>query len=301
MNAIKLSLIIPTLHRVQELDRFFASLVSQSSTEWPLTQVEVILVDQNDDDRLSLILVKYQNRLNIRRFRCPSWGQSNAKNEGLAVAQGDWVGFPDDDCYFAPQTLQHLSRAIEKLAEEEAGLFGRVTDPLSQDQPLLRYPDTLGFDIESPRDSRVFLALQVAQFYRRSSLSRIGGFDLELCSGGAWGSGEETDMAIRYLEWGGKLKFLPELVVHHPLVDASTMTLNKLGRYATGFGALCRKHGLTIEWLTKVFKQLAGSVFYFLTLRWNRSLRCAWIAWNRAWGFVRYPRLMPARPARGNS
>ncbi|MFN2119332.1 MAG: glycosyltransferase family 2 protein, partial [Anaerolineales bacterium] len=112
------SLVLGTKGRTAELSRFLDSVAVQ--THAPL---EVILVDQNADDRLRPILAAFP-QMPLTRLMCEP-GLSRARNMGLAVAKGDVVGFPDDDCWYPPDSLE---KVVNCLAEEAAwlGLAGRT-------------------------------------------------------------------------------------------------------------------------------------------------------------------------------
>src|SRR5271166_2242893 len=101
-----LSLIIATLGRVTELDRLLASLDRQTYKDF-----EVIVVDQNLDDRL-LPLLREHKRLSIHRLRS-SAGLSRARNAGMRAAKGDIFCFPDDDCWYPDQLLAIVSEWFE--------------------------------------------------------------------------------------------------------------------------------------------------------------------------------------------
>jgi glycosyltransferase involved in cell wall biosynthesis len=239
---------------VQELERLLESI--RASTRAATQTWQIIIVDQNPDDRLKPLAQRFSD-LPIEWVRTQAQGQSHAKNVGLELAHGKYITFPDDDCYFPAGTLSHSVAWLESRGGAW-GLFGVGFDPL-KGRELLTYPKG-ALDIRNPRDSKVFLGLQIAQFYRTDEIQTLGGFDEAFCSGSKWGSGEETDLAIRFLTRGGALHFNPALQVFHPYVVPQTMELAKVRRYAEGFGALCRKHSLGGLLLWKVAKQLAGAL-----------------------------------------
>jgi glycosyltransferase involved in cell wall biosynthesis len=80
-----------TINRDQEISRFLAKLDAQTHQDF-----ELIVVDQNSDDRLCRVIETYQNRFTIRHLRSSVTGASRSRNLGLREAKGDIIGFPDD-------------------------------------------------------------------------------------------------------------------------------------------------------------------------------------------------------------
>ncbi|SRR5665213_1323422 len=279
------SLIVPTVKRTWELGRFLKSVRDQKLRSFKLSDIEIIVIDQNEDERLAEVTAPYLGSLTINRVKAPSLGQSNAKNIGMKLIRGRYVAFPDDDCFYSEDTLETV-RLIFSETGDRFALFGRGQDPDSG-KPVLQYP-SLERSIYKPNDSSVFLGIQYAQFYTAPMVFEIGDFDLGLCSGGRWGSGEETDFAIRGLKKGIHFRFDPRILVHHPLVIAETMTMEKLKRYSVGFGALCRKQSLYGEFFFKFFKQLAGFFLFSVLLKFKRASVCWTILSGRTIGLLTY-------------
>ena len=104
------SLIVATLNRVTELDRFLVSLEEQSYRDF-----EVVVVDQNPDDRLVPMLALHP-RLAIRHLRSER-GLARARNVGLRAARGDIIAVPDDDCWYSEDCLMRVSEWFERFPE----------------------------------------------------------------------------------------------------------------------------------------------------------------------------------------
>lgn len=84
------SIIMPT-HNYGHLIRMSVeSLLSQS---YP--RVEVIIVDDGSTDGTADVLAPYGDR--VRYLQRPHRGAASARNHGLGVAQGDYIGFLDAD------------------------------------------------------------------------------------------------------------------------------------------------------------------------------------------------------------
>src|SRR5574340_342784 len=92
------SLVLATVGRTAELERFLDALERQTCPDF-----ELLVIDQNPDDRLRPILNRHRGRFEIKHTRSAT-GLSRARNVGLRLARGEIVAFPDDDCWY-PTTL----------------------------------------------------------------------------------------------------------------------------------------------------------------------------------------------------
>jgi glycosyltransferase involved in cell wall biosynthesis len=273
-NLPVLSLIVPTLGRTRELKRFLDSVKAQDMGAFLSKDVEVIVVDQNGDDRLDVLVKSYGETLTLHHLKILPKGLSNARNAGLATVRGKHVGFPDDDCFYAPDILAKVL-SFFKETDGKWGLFIRCMDPMTQED-FLHYPK-VERAIHSPWDSNVFLGISISQFHPLEAVRAVGGFDEDFGIGGVWGSGEETDLSIRLLRTGLPIRFRPDIVVFHdktnPL-DLRNMPREKVRSYARGFGALCRKHRLHRVLFLKAAKQAAGVLLFALKMDLRRSGMC---------------------------
>ena len=85
---MRFSLVLATVGRTDELRRFLAHLDTQTHREF-----ELVVVDQNKDERLKPILEPYRGKFPI--LHLPSeQGLSRARNVGIEHARGDVIGFP---------------------------------------------------------------------------------------------------------------------------------------------------------------------------------------------------------------
>ncbi|HYD78479.1 MAG TPA: glycosyltransferase [Paucimonas sp.] len=243
MTGPRFSLILATVGRTAELDRLFDSLAAQS-----LRDFEVIVVDQNRDDRLAPHLERARGLgVAIRHLRHHPPNLAAARNAGIAAASGDWLGFPDDDCWYAPELLEQVARrarsGVEETAREEpAGIIVRWAE---QGEPRCAAP------VLSWERSRAFRDVPVSSitlFFRRTMFERIGGFDARFGIGQWFGAAEETDFILRALRAGMRIVYEPGARVHHHVAARGLSMDNEtrlaLRRRARGTGALYAKHAL---------------------------------------------------------
>ena len=107
MTIRTVSLIVATRWRTDPLRTFLDSLVVQTFRGF-----EVVIVDQNSDDRLVPLVEEYRQLLHLIYVRSKSTGKAAANNVGLTLFGGDIVAFPDDDCWY-PHDL--LRRVVHKF------------------------------------------------------------------------------------------------------------------------------------------------------------------------------------------
>lgn len=246
------SLIVCTIDRFDQLERLFRSLVGQSHKDF-----EVIVVDQNLDDRLHELIGRFSPSFLIRHVRSPK-GLSRARNNGMAVAAGDYVCFPDDDCWYEADTL---STAATLFAEHPdlAIVTGRTLDA----EGLASVSPTGETRLALTRWNYLKCGNSNGIFVRRAALADIGGFDEDLGVGSEspFQSGEEADFLLRALGAGRQAMFFPELIVHHDQVTSEygPRQVERARKYGRGFGALMRKQAFPLYYVGyRLFRPAAG-------------------------------------------
>ena len=113
---MQLSVIVPVYNMAGEgkLNFCMDSLLNQTIVDY-----EIIAVDDCSTDESWKILQDYEKRY-PEKFRVAhleeNRHQGGAKNAGLKMAQGEWIGFIDSDDWIAPDMYERLiGRAITVL------------------------------------------------------------------------------------------------------------------------------------------------------------------------------------------
>ncbi len=234
----EISLILATVGRTTELNRLFDSLIAQSFRDF-----EVIVVDQNQDERLYPILQRARSLgIILKHLRHFPPNLALARNAGMTASSGNWLGFPDDDCWYEPLTLERIMRRT-KRHDQPGGVICRWSEQ-DAEQP----PGLLSWDRSSRfRDIPVS---SITLFFRHDLCQRIGGFDGRLGVGQWFGAAEETDIVLRALRAGALLVHEPSALVHHktePAIKSRSGTARRAARHrARGTGALYAKHSLPV-------------------------------------------------------
>lgn len=254
------SLVMATIGRADEVARAVDALVAQTTRRF-----ELIVVDQNGDDRLVPILEGARARgLSILHLRQSQANQCAARNAGLAVASMDYVAFPDDDCWYEPQTLE---RVIDIFSGDDT-LDGLLIRWVEQD-PRGGRPERV-IDARRWRRFREIHASAITQFFRCDLIRSLGGFDPDLGLHAWFGGAEETDLMFRVLASGAVVRYSPRPLVHHPfhtvlIAPDWRSACEKARKRSRGTGALYAKHRLS------PFVILRGFVSPLLRPLWRRQ------------------------------
>ena len=127
----KLSIIVPVYNMATEgkLNYCLDSLVGQ--TIRGLYDYEILCVDDASTDDSLEILLDYQKRYPELVCVIPNpvnLRQGGAKNAGLRVAQGEWIGFIDSDDWVSPDYYEKLLKKAEATGADLVGCDYSLVD-----------------------------------------------------------------------------------------------------------------------------------------------------------------------------
>jgi glycosyltransferase involved in cell wall biosynthesis len=230
----KISLVVASIGRTSELECLLMSIAAQKFKD-----VEVIIVDQNPDDRVTKMIQNMQITFPCVHVRSRK-GLSRARNAGLRFASAPVIGFPDDDCFYPDRLLLRLKSWFDEHPTYDF-LCGTAQDETGR-EVASRWPRASG---AVDRDSVLRACASASLFIRKAALDRIGGFNERLGLGAAtpFQSAEDSDLALRCLQSGGKGWFDRGLHVCHPYKEAGRGTSSRARAYGMGFGCVLRMHG----------------------------------------------------------
>ena len=104
-----ISVIVPVYKVEQYLDECVQSIRNQT-----YTNLEIILVDDGSPDRCPEMCDEYARQdSRIKVIHKPNGGLSSARNAGLDIATGEYVGFVDSDDIVKPNMYETLLSAFE--------------------------------------------------------------------------------------------------------------------------------------------------------------------------------------------
>ncbi len=225
------SLVTGTFGRTQELVRFLASV-----REAPECRIEIIIADQNPDDRLAAVIAQYSGKCAIRHLKLPKPGLSAARNAALKVVRGRYIAFPDDDCIYTPGVLGRAMERFQQYPEADILLGNSISAGGTPGKTRL-HPGGVG------RNGLFVHGETFVQFFRRRTVEQNAPFSLLFSPGGEFfQGGEDSDYLLNAVARGFRIFRAPELEVAHP----RTIELENAARKAYCYGearmALLQKH-----------------------------------------------------------
>lgn len=167
-EAPKVSVVIPTYNRADNVERAVKSALAQEGT--PL---EVIVVDDGSTDDTP---ARFANPpQGVRYIRKPNGGASSARNAGLRRAQGEWIALLDSDDEWTPDKLKVQ---LDAMGAEYVAAASRHVH-VNADGSRETKPEVLpGRDNHLFRDLYENLSLKTSSLvFRRHLLAKVGYFN----------------------------------------------------------------------------------------------------------------------------
>lgn len=252
------SIIIPTKNRTDDLEALLASIATSSFRSF-----EVLVVDQNQDERLDDICLAYSQIIPLRQLKVDFKGASRARNYGARLAKGHVLNFPDDDCEYFENLLCNAHRLIH--GKDLSCLTGSCVNREGRLSATKFHDGDLYLSVRSMW-GRV---IEATIFIRKSVFHEVGGFDERFGVGSDFGADEGPELFVRIFKIvpAPKVYYCSDIRFYHP--DKLTIydeEAQKRGfNYSRGSGALFRKwpkevFGFSCIWILKSF---LGSLIYF--------------------------------------
>jgi glycosyltransferase involved in cell wall biosynthesis len=230
----RFSLIVPTFGRTAELCELLASIVNQNRSD-----IEIIIVDQNEDERVPPLLEALPRELSVLHLRLKEKNVSAARNAGMDAASGEIIAFPDDDCCYPPDLLNQVDQWFRENRHYSVMAVGALDhDGMASGNRWLQNACDIG-PLNVLRTT-FCSSLFIADLTR----SREVRFDPR------HNRGEETDFVLRLLNTGLRGRFDRRLHIQHPRRDmlSGTVSRERAISYGAGMGRLVRQHSLLLLW-----------------------------------------------------
>jgi glycosyltransferase involved in cell wall biosynthesis len=216
-----ITVVICTYNRWGLLKRTLDSLLEQEISE--SFDYEVLLVDNNSDDRTKEVVESYLPRFygKLKYLFEPKQGKSYALNRALIEAKGEVIAFTDDDCIVDNKWLEYICKSF--LLNEVKCVGGRIVPIWEIDRPrwlirrlygrlaLLDYGDK-SFKITD--DKHNIYGANMA--FRKDLFVKYGLFDTELGrKGKRLYSGEDSAFIYNIVKNKENVMYQADLIVQH--------------------------------------------------------------------------------------
>ena len=298
VDALRISVIIPTRNRLAALKRCLAALEAQTL---PRDAWEVIVVNDGSTDGTAEYLTTGAAAGTWRYTALSQGGPARARNAGIREARGRVLVFIGDDIYPTPAFLERHLAAHDAVGNDATAVLGRTewANTLHV-TPLMRYEGLGQFDYHeidagaadvnaSDLPFRFFYTSNVSVC--RTFLERHGLlFDEDFRQA----MGEDGEFAFRARRHGLRLRYEPVALAHHdhPTTFTAARARCRLKGEVTILQA--RKHPdwanlefLALDWRGRirhgVRRLCAGALVPVLT--WADLEELEIDAWRLGWAF----------------
>ncbi len=164
-DGIKVSVIVPVYNSEKYLVNCLSYLVNQT-----LQEIEIITVDDCSTDSSRDILMECKRQFPDKVkviFNEENRGPGGARNAGIAAAQGEYIGFVDNDDQVSPDMYRLL---YEKARDTGADIVDAAFVGSEEKKPCIATPDALcgTLDIDKKRSMMCAKGYLWSKIYRRS-------------------------------------------------------------------------------------------------------------------------------------
>ena len=230
---MKISFIIPSVDRDQELQQCIASIENayEYSKEIP---IEILVVFQNTQQNKN-ICTRYPGITTY--YYINEKGLSVARNYGIKKSNGEYLVFLDDDATVKEDFLYTLSRNI--ILNNANAFCGRIYDPTRN----VFFSELFHNKIKSKLnrfDFRYFMGS--AHILSKKVIEEIGYYDERFGAGSQYPGAEESDVFFRLKAYNEKIYYLPELIFFHRFPD--DISPLKIYDYSYAIGAVLIKNSI---------------------------------------------------------
>ena len=184
LNYPFVSIIIPVYNDAQRLRQCLTLLENQT---YPKAYYEIIVVDNNSTEDLKSVVSEFSQA--HYAFEA-TLGSYSARNQGLAIAKGDILGFTDSDC--AP-TVDWIEKGVAQIQKHPACGFVAGCIHFSFEDPKSPTPaelyDSLHFLQQEKYVKQDHFGATANLFTTPQVFAKVGSFNAKLKSGGdrEWG------------------------------------------------------------------------------------------------------------------
>lgn len=259
-NYGQICVITPSLKPGENLESLLDSLVESHDLI-----SEIIIVDQSPENLAKRIAENFIDRSGILvRTITSSPGLSHARNMGLKSISKvcDVIILPDDDVTVSRASLSAvLNEVVAKGTDAGSGILLSGPDRKRR----INFPNT-ACDITMKNVWHT--SIEAGYFFRPCVFETIGYYDESLGLGAPtpWQSGEGTDLLLRVIKSGKKVRFSPDYLLFERTVDQLEIIENRarVRKYARGTGRVFRNQYSRSDQILLIVRSMAKVVLGYL-------------------------------------
>lgn len=260
-----ISLILCTVGRTKEVEEFL--IHAQNFT---FKDFEIILADQNDDERIQEILQKLsETNFTIKHLKTQK-GLSRSRNHALLFAEGEIIAFPDDDCLYESHTLQNVKEFFEEHFEYSILVAKWLNPDISGFQPHEKF---ISHPLKNFKE--IFSLMSSEFFFKKNVFDKIGNFDenLGLGSPTIFKGSEDYDILLRAINFKINIYYSADIIIYHPWkgIDRNS-SKERIKKYlddimysgASDFYVL-KKNLNVINFIKIIFNNILATIYYMFS------------------------------------
>lgn len=243
----KVSVIIPTYNRAEKLHKSMESVLAQTYGDF-----ELLIIDDGSTDSTAEVVSSFgDDRIRYVKM-AQNVGASAARNEGVRLAEGDWIAFHDSDDFWRPDKLQKQMDYMERNPEYDVIYCSYLmhTDEEEIVVPNENWSGELEGDLFISLLARNSIGAPT-MLIKKSVFEETGGFDT------SFKSLEDWDLALR-IAMRHQIGYVPEV-----LVDAYMSSGGVSSNVGAYYESRCKLIGRYRQILTElgIFDRIVTDVF----------------------------------------
>jgi glycosyltransferase involved in cell wall biosynthesis len=211
-----ITVIIPLYNGAAFIERTLRSVMAQT-----YERLEILVVDDGSTDHSAQLVqgLKAQDD-RIALISKPNGGVASARNLGIELARGEWIGFVDADDLWDPTFMQKVIDRAAFLSDSVGVIYSWAQNIDDRDQviPGVHVAYITG-NVYGTLLCHNFLGNASATVIRRSCFEKVGGYDSGLRAAQAQGC-EDWDLYLRLAEYYD-YAVIPELLVGYRKLEGS--------------------------------------------------------------------------------
>jgi glycosyltransferase involved in cell wall biosynthesis len=233
--SLRFSIVLCTRNRAHIL---CDALESIARVDYPKDDFELVVVNNASTDDTAKRVAEFAERVPFR-VRCVDEsreGLSNARNCGIAAADGHWIFFTDDDQLVDSRALMEHERVATKYdARAQQGAIALSFPEGRPDWLRKNLSVVLGQTENRPEGPQQMDLFGGNMVFRRDLFDEVAGFDPTLGKGAA-GYSEDIEITRRLADIGEPIVYAPSALVYHVILrDRANAKFFRENSYEKGY------------------------------------------------------------------